>query len=100
MTASPITCHQSLRRSLMPSSKRPAQPRSTEDILREMENVSKGIGPETEDSESSVHRGESHGGALKSLLTFFVKVVPEEEVNETPRSSAPPPPAKTNAPPP
>lgn len=63
----------------------PTKPKSTEDILREMEEMS---GREAEPKASS-------GGALKSLLGFFVKVVPEE--NEAPppvRIPVTPPPSR------
>lgn len=58
--------------------KQPTKPRSTDDILREMENVSKGIGLDSEETEGSGRPTQRHGGALKSLLNFFVTVVPEE----------------------
>lgn len=66
----------------MPNPKQPNKPKSTEDILREMEEMSGDEGKA--DSPSG-------GGALKSLLGFFVKVVPDE--NEAP------PPIKMPAPP-
>lgn len=59
-------------------------PKSTEEILREMEAMSEGRGS----SSSSAHPHKS-GGAFKSLMDFFVKVVPEEE------EALPPPPEFT-----
>jgi hypothetical protein len=81
----------------MPNPKQPGKPRSTDDILREMENMSKGVEPDSEPQRSPAPARESHGGALKSLLNFFVTVVPEEEMSAS-KSSAPP--AKNNPPPP
>lgn len=81
----------------MPHSKQPTKPRRTDDILREMENMSKGIEPDPEESRPPGPAKESHGGALKSLLNFFVTVVPEE-ATDAGNSSAPPP-AKNSAPP-
>jgi hypothetical protein len=62
----------------MPDPKQPRRPKTTKEILDEMESVSKGgsLRPEESRGASSEARGE---GALKSLLGFFVKVVPEEE---------------------
>lgn len=74
----------------MPNPKQPARPRSTDEILREMENVSKGIGSaDPDESRKPGESAESQGGALKSLLNFFVKVVPDEEIPGTPRAAAP-----------
>ncbi|MEW6209284.1 MAG: hypothetical protein AB1631_13010 [Acidobacteriota bacterium] len=69
-------------------SKQPPRPKSTEEILREMESMSKGIGQTEAASEEPAKK---EGGALKSLLGFFVKVVPEEEEAPAPRPSAPSP---------
>ncbi len=66
----------------MPNPKQPNKPKSTEDILREMEDMS---GNETK-AESA-----SGGGALKSLLGLFVKVVPDEDEAPPVKMSAPPP---------
>jgi hypothetical protein len=66
----------------MPNQKQPSQPRSTEDILREMEEVARESGPDAPDRPS--------GGGLKSFLDFFVKVVPEE-TGEAPGANAPKP---------
>ena len=63
-------------------SKQPPRPKSTEEILREMESMSKGIGKAEEAPSEEPARKE--GGALKSLLGFFVKVVPDEEENAAP----------------
>ncbi|MEW6126039.1 MAG: hypothetical protein AB1757_03165 [Acidobacteriota bacterium] len=57
----------------------PQRPKSTEDILREMEQMSQGVSPSGETKKS--------GSAFKSLMDFFIKVEPEEE----PSSSPPPP---------
>jgi hypothetical protein len=67
----------------MPNPNQPNKPKSTEDILREMEEIS---GSERKSEASS-----GGGGALKSLLGFFVKVSDEEEA---------PPPIAVPAPPP
>ena len=70
----------------MADRKRPSDQRSTEDILREMEELSKsidstisGISPEpaAQGAPSQARRG-GGGGAMKSLLNFFVSVEPEE----------------------
>jgi len=82
----------------MPNPKHPAKPRSTNDILREMENMSKGIEPDVEESKSPGPARESHGGALKSLLNFFITVVPEDAMGAS--NSSAPPHAKASAPPP
>lgn len=75
---------------------KPPRPKSTEEILQEMEAMSKGIGTSSSDSSEEEPRKEG-GGAFKSLLGFFVKVVPEEEEGtQTPSASnqtAPPRPA-------
>src|SRR5215469_3617044 len=58
----------------MPNQRQPSKPKSTEEILREMESM-------TKDAESSAHiRGSAKqgGGAIKSLLDFFVKIEPDE----------------------
>ncbi len=73
----------------MANTKRPADPRSTEEILREMEELSKSIdqtlsevsGPESsKPSPASTAASAQHGkgGAFKSLLNFFVSVESEE----------------------
>ncbi len=54
----------------MPNPNQPNKPKSTEDILREMEQMS--------DNEPKAE-APSGGGALKSLLGFFVKVTPDED---------------------
>lgn len=61
-------------------SNKPPRPKSTEEILREMEAMSEGKG-----LSSSSAQSQKGGGAFKSLMDFFVKVVPDEE-------QAPPPP--------
>ena len=65
----------------MPNPNQPNKPKSTEDILREMETMS-GNEPQAEAS--------SGGGALKSLLGFFVKVADEDEAAPPVKMSAPP----------
>ena len=74
----------------MPDPKQPFRPKGTKEILAEMENMSKGLGSSApEDAgESRSAKGQHEGGAFKSLLGFFVKVVPEEEHE---RKGAPPP---------
>ncbi len=84
------------------SSKQPPRPKSTEEILREMEAMSKGVGSTTETAEVEPSSKKEGGGAFKSLLGFFVKVVPEEESQPAPpppRQSAPPPLQQRSAPP-
>jgi hypothetical protein len=56
-------------------SNKPPRPKSTEEILREMEAMSEGRGLPA--SPGQPHK--SGGGAFKSLMDFFVKVVPDEE---------------------
>jgi hypothetical protein len=67
-----------------------------------MEAMSKGVGSPAEPSEGEPAPKE--GGGFKSLLNFFVKVVPEEEAGQKPAPSAPSrpsaPPAQRNVPPP
>jgi hypothetical protein len=65
----------------------PQRPKSTEEILREMEAMSEGKGSSSSSGESN-----KSGGALKSLMDFFVKVVPEEG------EEAPPPPPEFTKP--
>lgn len=55
-------------------SNRPPRPKSTEEILREMEAMSEGVG-----SSSSGAKGSSGKGAFKSLMNFFITVEPDEE---------------------
>src|SRR5262245_59542420 len=66
----------------MPSQKQPSQPRSTEEILREMEDMARESG--------SDRPAKSSGGGLKSFLDFFVKFDPEEPEGE-PGAGAPKP---------
>src|SRR5581483_9511920 len=74
----------------MSNPKQPPRPKTTEEILREMEAMSG-------DSGESSPSKEERGGALKSLLGFFVKVVPEEEAQQgkkpVPQAAPPPTPA-------
>jgi hypothetical protein len=66
----------------MPDPKQPRRPKSTEEILAEMENMSKGVGSSAHEDtgETGSAKGHEGGGAFKSLLGFFVKVVPEEDL--------------------
>lgn len=72
----------------MADMKRP--PRSTEDILREMAELSKGIeaseNQQISESRKSEEKHAREGGAFKSLLGFFVKVHDDEA-----EAPAPPP---------
>lgn len=76
----------------MPDPKQPRRPKSTQEILAEMENLSQGVGSSApEDAgETRSSKGHQEGGAFKSLLGFFVKVVPEEEEPEQKAPSAKP----------
>ncbi|MBO0721165.1 MAG: hypothetical protein J2P41_10100 [Blastocatellia bacterium] len=80
----------------MANPKQPAKPRSTEEILREMEGMMEDSGA----THASSASGKTRGG-LKSLLDFFVKVVPEEEASASspvllaPNAPAGPAPPKT-----
>jgi hypothetical protein len=56
----------------MSNPNQPGRPKTTREILREMEEMSNSSGEGSKPKEQS-------GGALKSLLGFFVKVVPDEE---------------------
>lgn len=67
----------------MSNPKQPSRPKSTDDILREMEAMSQG-------GESASEPKEESGGALKSLLGLFVKVHDDEP--------SPPPTGKPAAP--
>jgi len=70
----------------MANRKRPEDNRSTEDILREMNELSKSIDssiadissePQDQPGQPATHK-RSGGGAMKSLLNFFVSVEPGE----------------------
>ncbi len=62
------------------------RPKTTDEILSEMQSVSGTEAAEKSDSGA--------GGALKSLLGFFVKVTPDEnEIPVAPKAPAAPPPA-------
>ncbi|MBX7219233.1 MAG: hypothetical protein K1Y36_04750 [Blastocatellia bacterium] len=74
----------------MPDPKQPPKPRSTEEILREMEAMSKGVGAK-QPPPGPAKPVQKEEGALKSLLGFFIKIDPADE---------PAPPAKPVAPPP
>src|SRR5438128_1426398 len=62
----------------MPEIKRP---KSTEEILREMEEMSKGIADSesAKEKEPAQARPSEGGGAIKSLLGFFIKIHNEDE---------------------
>ena len=69
----------------MADRKRPGDQRSTEEILREMEELSKSIDSTISDisgeqraAQSQAAQPKRGGGAMKSLLNFFVSVEPEE----------------------
>lgn len=53
-----------------------SRPRSSEDILREMEEMSGSVGIAGDSTRSS-----KTGGAFKSLLDFFVKIEPDSETD-------------------
>jgi hypothetical protein len=61
-------------------SNKPPRPKSTEEILREMEAMSEGKGLASESGQS--HK--SGGGGFKSLMDFFIKVVPDEAEDAPP----------------
>jgi hypothetical protein len=65
----------------MPAPKQPAKPRDTDDILREMEEMANSVG-----GAADAPAGGKSGGALKSLMNFFIKIEPDAEDAE----SAPP----------
>src|SRR5262245_22936527 len=58
----------------MPDPKKPPRPKTTDEILREMESMSRDVGGSSEGESGS----QGGGGALKSLLGFFVKIEPDE----------------------
>ena len=76
----------------MPNPKQPPKPRSSDEILREMEAMSDESKADYSTSPLKSRPTEKEGG-LKSLLNFFVKVVPEEDEAPSPKppSSAPRP---------
>ncbi len=77
------------------SSNRPNRPKTTEEILAEMEQMSKGVGNAAPGADAAEESGGKKGG-LKSLLDFFVKVVPDEDQSSAeaaPSASASRPPA-------
>jgi hypothetical protein len=89
----------------MANKKQPSQPKSTEEILREMESMAQDVrpgGPSFDQSGDKSGGAKSGGGGLKSLLDFFVKVVPEEEEAPKPKPPAPnaptPPPQRPDGP--
>ncbi|MCA1633665.1 MAG: hypothetical protein LC802_08095 [Acidobacteria bacterium] len=83
----------------MPNRKRPEDNRSTEDILREMNELSKSIDSSINDisgasqdqpPQPATHARGGGGGAMKSLLNFFVSVEPGEGEPQTAATSAAP----------
>ncbi len=71
----------------MANRKQPSQPKSTEEILREMEAMAQDESDSGSSAGKPVGAGSS-GGGLKSLLGFFVKVVPEESEEPNPKPPA------------
>lgn len=76
----------------MANRKRPEDNRSTEDILREMNELSKSIDssiadissePREQSTQEATRKRSGGGGAMKSLLNFFVSVEPGEDESET-----------------
>ncbi len=63
-------------------SKQSASPRSSEDILREMEEMSGSVG-----AVSDAPAGGKSGGAFKSLLDFFIKIDPDESEAPVPAAA-------------
>jgi hypothetical protein len=72
----------------MTNKKQPSQPKSTDEILREMEDIAR------DEMTGGSSSDKSGGGGLKSLINFFVKVVPEESEESTPKT---PPPSSAKA---
>ncbi len=70
----------------MPNPNQPSRPKTTEEILREMEEMSQSKSDAPKSKEES-----GSGGALKSLLGFFVKVVPDEATPPAPAQRPPQP---------
>lgn len=69
----------------MPKPNQPSKPRSSEEILREMEAMT------GDDNKQPLRSETDSGGGLKAFLNFFVKVVPDEgeapTVNSAPSSA-------------
>src|SRR5262249_30493286 len=70
----------------MPESKKP---KTTDEILREMEEMSKGVS--NSDAQERAAPKSEGGGALKSLLGFFIKVHDEDEQPESQPAAKPAP---------
>jgi hypothetical protein len=72
----------------MANRKRPEDNRSTEDILREMNELSQSIDSSIADissepkSQTAQPATQKRGGAMKSLLNFFVSVEPSEDESQ------------------
>ncbi len=76
----------------------PPRPKTTEEILREMEEMSGKMGKQSAPQPVEDEPESKSGGGLKSLLNFFIKVVPDETTIVPGAKSATPPP-HPNAPP-
>ena len=74
----------------------PNRPKTTDEILREMEEMSNKVGNKSAPQPVEAEPGGNTGGGLKSLLNFFIKVVPDDAPPTPAAKSAPPP---SNAPP-
>lgn len=78
----------------MANRKQPEDNRSTEDILREMNELSQSIDSSIADISSAPQRQsaqpatQKRGGAMKSLLNFFVSVEPGEDESQQEASAA------------
>ena len=76
----------------------PNRPKTTEEILREMEEMSNKVGNKSVPQPVEAEPAGKAGGGLKSLFDFFIKVVPDETTIVPGAKSAPAPP-QPNAPP-
>ncbi len=77
----------------------PPRPKTTEEILREMEEMSNKVGKSPAPQPVETEPEAKSGSGLKSLLDFFIKVVPDETTIVPGAKSAPAPPPQPNAPP-
>src|SRR5882724_5533375 len=69
----------------MPNQRQPSKPKTTEEILREIESTSDDTVPALSDHARTHTKG---GGAIKSLLNFFVKIDPEDGEEVEPATGA------------
>ena len=83
-------------RNVMPN--QPNRPKTTEEILREMEEMSDKMGNKSAAQPAEAEPSGKSGGGLKSLLDFFIKVVPDE-TTIVPGAKSATPPSQPNAPP-